>query len=148
MFHRVKLYAYKFKREAVPQPSATFAEEFGRIVYENNLENLVGFQSYTNEGGFVGLEKTDFEARVSTTVDVQEEDPSLEGTAALHGHLSGSLNLCHNGDWTLKHQICLVRSCELSMEVLIVSMTHFVENDICGIFYSILNFRTWWFVQL
>lgn len=30
----------------------------------------------------MALEKTDFEARVSTTVDVQEGDPSLEGTRA------------------------------------------------------------------
>jgi hypothetical protein len=134
MFHRGKLYAYEFKREAVPQPSAAFADEFGTIVYENNLEDLVSFKATRTKAALWRWRKLTLRPGSAPQLMCRREIRVSRVRERLHGHLSGSLNLCHNGDWTLKHHICLVRSCELSMEVLIVSMTHFVENDICGIF--------------
>jgi hypothetical protein len=43
------------------------------------LTDLVGFQTYTN--GIVGLESTDRETNVSTTVDQDEKLPVPEGMA-------------------------------------------------------------------
>ncbi|OBT38665.1 hypothetical protein VE00_11093, partial [Pseudogymnoascus sp. WSF 3629] len=51
----------------------------GDLLVAKGLTDLVGFQTYTN--GIVGLESTDRETNVSTTVDQDEKLPVPEGMA-------------------------------------------------------------------
>lgn len=79
IFYKGTCYPYEYKRYAVPQPSAEFVADLGDLLEEQRLTDLVGFQTYTN--GTVGLESTDRETNVSTTVDQDEKLPVPEGMA-------------------------------------------------------------------
>ena len=77
MFHKGKLYPYEFKRYACATPPIAFIEDYGRILEKHGLTDLLGFQVYTD--GIIGLESTDKDAKVSTTVDQPESVPAPEG---------------------------------------------------------------------
>ncbi|KFY47337.1 hypothetical protein V495_02002 [Pseudogymnoascus sp. VKM F-4514 (FW-929)] len=79
IFHKGTCYPYEYKRYAVPQPSAEFVADLGDLLEEKGLTDLVGFQTYTD--GIVGLESTDRETNVSTTIDQDEKLPVPEGMA-------------------------------------------------------------------
>ncbi|OBT44157.1 hypothetical protein VE00_04822 [Pseudogymnoascus sp. WSF 3629] len=79
IFYKGTCYPYEYKRYAVPQPSPAFVADLGNLLEEQGLTDLVGFQTYTN--GIVGLESTDRETNVSTTVDQDEKLPVPEGMA-------------------------------------------------------------------
>lgn len=79
MFHNGKLYPFNFKRYPCTVPPSDFVEAYGRILEENGLTDLLGFQVYTN--GVIGLEDTDVEAKASTTVDSSETAPVLKEMA-------------------------------------------------------------------
>ena len=76
MYHKGKLYPYEFKRYACATPRAAFVEEYGCSLERHGLIDLLGFQIYTD--GIVGLESTDTDTRVSTTVDLPETEPMPE----------------------------------------------------------------------
>lgn len=79
IFYKGTCYPYEYKRYTVPQPSPAFVADLGDLLEEKGLTDLVGFQTYTN--GIVGLESTDRETNVSTTVDQDEKLPVPEGMA-------------------------------------------------------------------
>ncbi|KFY33663.1 hypothetical protein V494_07438 [Pseudogymnoascus sp. VKM F-4513 (FW-928)] len=79
VFHKGTCYPYEYKRYAVPQPSTAFVADLGNLLEEKGLTDLVGFQTYAN--GIVGLESTDRETNVSTTIDQDEKLPVPEGMA-------------------------------------------------------------------
>ncbi|OBT83517.1 hypothetical protein VE02_07369 [Pseudogymnoascus sp. 03VT05] len=79
IFYKGTCYPYEYKRYAVPQLSPEFVADLGDLLEEKDLTDLVGFQTYTNE--VVGLESTDRETNVSTTVDQDEKLPVPEGMA-------------------------------------------------------------------
>jgi hypothetical protein len=65
MFFDGKCYPYEFTRNPGSQPPEDFVEEYGRVLKEAGMCDLIGFQYYTN--GVVGLETT--VDNVSTTVE-------------------------------------------------------------------------------
>jgi len=80
MYSNGKLYPYEFKRSPVATPPAAFVEEYGEILQACGLSGLIGFQAYTD--GVIGVESTDLEARVSTTIEQSEHEPVEDGMAA------------------------------------------------------------------
>ncbi|KAF7593659.1 hypothetical protein BBP40_011065 [Aspergillus hancockii] len=81
LFYDGKLFPYEFKRGMpLPTPSVPFITELGAILQANDLWNIIGIQAYTD--GFVGMETTDHEAKVSTTVEYSECAPELKETKA------------------------------------------------------------------
>lgn len=65
------------KRYAVQQPPAAFLVDLGEILQSQGICDLVGLQTYTD--GVIGLESTDYETNVSTTVEQGEEAPVPAG---------------------------------------------------------------------
>ncbi|KAJ6787682.1 hypothetical protein PWT90_09647 [Aphanocladium album] len=78
LFHKGRLYPYEFKRSSseeggsLPVPPQDFVTELGLLLEERGLSEVIGLQVYTD--GVVGVESTDHETNVSTTVDVDEKD--------------------------------------------------------------------------
>ncbi|KFZ02095.1 hypothetical protein V501_09668 [Pseudogymnoascus sp. VKM F-4519 (FW-2642)] len=79
MFYQGRCYPYEYKRYAVPQPPAAFIADLGEVLESQGICDLVGLQTYTD--GVVGLESTDYDTNVSTTVEQDEEAPMPAGMA-------------------------------------------------------------------
>lgn len=77
MFYQGRWYPYEYKRYAVQQPPAAFLVDLGEILQSQGICDLVGLQTYTD--GVIGLESTDYETNVSTTVEQGEEAPVPAG---------------------------------------------------------------------
>lgn len=76
----VDLYPWEYKREPTPMPPAGFVKEYGELLKKHGMCDLLGFQVYTDE--VVGVESTDVEHRISTTVEYPETGPIPDGLAA------------------------------------------------------------------
>jgi hypothetical protein len=74
LFYKGKLFAYEFKRVnyGLPIPPPEFVAELGSILEAERLCDIIGIQLYMD--GLVGVESTDHEARVSTTVNYSENE--------------------------------------------------------------------------
>ncbi|KAJ2983155.1 hypothetical protein NQ176_g899 [Zarea fungicola] len=79
LFYNGALYPYEFKRlppgQSIAEPPQDFRTDLGHILEKKGLCDIIGLQSYSE--GVVGVESTDHDTRVSTTVDHDESfDPS------------------------------------------------------------------------
>lgn len=76
LFHKAKLYPYEYKRvlsaERLPTPPQDFVTDLGLVLEKEGLSDIIGLQLYTN--GVVGVESTDHDTNISTTVDHEEKD--------------------------------------------------------------------------
>ncbi|KAL4969854.1 uncharacterized protein BDV14DRAFT_195385 [Aspergillus stella-maris] len=78
LFHGGKLYPYEFSRgEERLEPPAEFIDDLGAILAERGLSDLIGVQVY-NEG-FVSVENTDVEKRISATTLYPEDAKEVQG---------------------------------------------------------------------
>lgn len=79
------MHPYEFKRlapgdESLPIPPQKFVTELGLLLEREGLSDIIGLQVYTD--GIVGVESTDHDTNVSTTVDHEEKAMAAMDTSA------------------------------------------------------------------